>query len=119
MSTTIGGEITVNDANSYINSFIANYVTPGDFPVKSFIFDAELLKNYLDNNPDIINMKFMLGEKEFDVDGTPTTLPTLIITGYDANGDYIKSSVGKVLDMSKPCPPFCPTTGAAANDNIN
>ncbi len=116
---TIGGEITVNDANTYINAFIANYVATGDFPVKSFIFDAELLRTYLDNNPDIENMKFMLGEKEFDVDGTPTNLPTLIITGYDSNGDYIKSSPGKVLDKSQPCPPKCPTVGNAASDNIS
>lgn len=117
--STIGGEITINDANTYIDSFISSYVTPGDFPVKSFIFDAGLLKTYLNDNPDIVNMKFMLGEKEFDVEGTATMLPTLIIVGYDANGNYIKSSPGKVLDMSKPCPPFCPTTGAAASNNIS
>lgn len=117
--STIGGEITISDANTYIDSFIGSYVTPGDFPVKSFIFDAGLLKSYLDSNTDIVNMKFMLGEKEFDVEGTTTILPTLIIVGYDANGNYIKSSPGKVLDMSKPCPPFCPTTGAAASNNIS
>lgn len=115
---TIGGEITVSDANAFINAFIAKYIVTNDFPVKSFIFDAELLRNYLDNNPDIENMKFMLGEKEYDVDGTATSLPTLIITGYEANGDYVMSSPGKVLDKAGPCPPNCPTVGNAANDNI-
>lgn len=116
---TIGGEISVSDANSHINDYISSYFTPGDFPVKSFIFDAGLLKDYLNNNPSIENMKFMLGEKDFIVDGSSKTMPTLVIVGYDANGNYVKSSTNKVLNGAHPCPTLCPTVGAAANDNIS
>ncbi|MEZ5017938.1 MAG: hypothetical protein R2800_12845 [Flavipsychrobacter sp.] len=116
---TIGGEITVSDANSHINAFISSYFTPGDFPVKSFIFDAGLLKSYLDNNPSIVNMKFMLAEKEFLVDGNTKVMPTMVLVGYDSSGNYVKLSNGKVLNSAEPCPTMCPTVGAAANDNIS
>ena len=117
--STIGGEISVTDANEHINDFISTYVTPGDFPTKSFIFDAKLLKDYLNDNPTIENMKFMLGEKDFVVGSSTETLPTLIIVGYDSSGNYIKSSTDKVLNGAEPCPPKCPTVGNAANDTIS
>ncbi len=117
--STIGGEITVTNANNYIEDFIDNYYDTNKFPTKSFIFDAGLLRDYLNDNTNIVNMKFMLGERQFDDDGTMKTLPTLIIVGYDSNGNYIKSSTNMVLDGSKPCPPFCPTVGNAANDTIS
>lgn len=115
----IGGEISVADANNHINEYITDYFDTGKFPVKSFIFDATLLKNYLNNNATIENMKFMLGEKQYTIDGKAETLPTLVVVGYDSSGNYIKSSPGMVLDNTGPCPPNCPTVGNAANDNIS
>lgn len=114
MPTTNGAEVTVTVANQYIADFITNYFTPCTVPVKSMIMDAGLLRSYL-SNTDIENVKFMLGERPI---GTNEKTLTLIVAGYDANGNYVLTEDDMVLDHTKPCPPDCPTTGNAANDYI-
>ncbi len=111
--TTNGAEVSVATANGYIQQYIEDYFTPGIVPVKSMIFDAAMLRSYL-TNTNIQNIKFMLGVRPF---GTGETL-TLVIAGYDENGNYILTPSGNVLDYSSPCPDACPTTGNAANDYI-
>lgn len=113
MATPNGAEVPVATANGYITQYIDDYYTPGIMPVKSLILDADLLRSYL-SNPDITNIKFMLGVRPF---GTDETI-TLVVAGYDANGDYILTSSGNVLDHANPCPTNCPTVGNAQNDLI-
>ncbi|MBW7914624.1 MAG: hypothetical protein H3C54_13220 [Taibaiella sp.] len=114
---TNGAEISVAVANDYINDFIANYFDTGKAPVKSMILDAGLLRDYL-SNPVIQNIKFMLGERTVVENGIDKKVFTLIVAGYDANGNYILTPSGNVLDHTTPCPTMCPTAGNAANDNI-
>lgn len=116
MSTTHGAEVTVNIANGYINDYLADFFTPGITPTKSMIMDAELLRSYL-SNQNIKNVKFMLGKKVIDNDGTSMETFTLIVAGYDSNDNYVLTPNNKVLDNTSPCPDKCPS-GNAGNDNI-
>lgn len=113
-----GEEIAVSTANDYIEDFIDNYYDTGKAPVKSMIMDAKLLKDYLNDNSSIENVKFVLGARTIDIDNVPTEVFTLIVAGYDSNGDYVLSSPNKILDNMTPCPSYCPTVGDAANDYI-
>lgn len=115
---TNGSNISVPEANGYITEFINNYFNTGKVPVKSLIMSADLLRDYL-NNDSIENVKFMLGERTVDEDGTSKKTLTLVVAGYDSNGDYVLTSDGKVPDHLVPCPNMCPTVGNAANDLIS
>lgn len=117
MPTTNGAEVTVTVANQYIADFITNYFTPGTVPVKSMIMDAGLLRTYL-NDASIENVKFMLGERTINNGGTNVQTLTLIVAGYDADGNYVLTQDGMILDHMAPCPFDCPTVGNAANDYI-
>jgi hypothetical protein len=118
MSTVNGAEISVATANEYIERYLANYFTPGKTPVKSMIIDAQMLRNYL-SNPDIQNVKFVLGAMDYVHQGVTTEVFTLIVAGYDAAGNYILTPNGLVIDQTKPCPPDCPPIGNAGNDFIS
>lgn len=111
---TIGGEISVSTANGYITSFITNYFTPGNVPVKSFFMDAQLIRDYL-ANPEIKNVKFVLGESPLGESNSDSL--TLILVGVDSNDNYVKTVNGNVLDEVTRCPPHC-QSGQAANDLI-
>lgn len=119
--TTTGknGElIPVSEANDYITAFLNNHYDANSFGkvnVKSFIFDADLLREYL-SNTSITDVKLMLGER----DHSGTKYPTIIFTGYDANGNYVKAGPNHdmVADHCAICPPNCPTVGTASNDLI-
>lgn len=111
----IGAPITVEEANQYIDAHISQFFDTGKYPIKSFIFDAGLLRDYLVANPEIQNMKFMLGMRP---DGTGNNTSTMIIVGYDANGNYIKTADQMVLDQAGACPYNCPSVGNAAHDHI-
>ena len=50
-TSKIGAPIPVNEANQYIDSHISEFFNTGKYPVKSFIFDAGLLRDYLVANP--------------------------------------------------------------------
>lgn len=117
MSAINGEEISVSTANGYIQDFIEHYFDTGKVPVKSMIMDADLIRNYL-SNEEIRNVKFMLGERTVDHNGAPTPTLTIIVTGYDSDGNYITNN-GMVPDHTAPCPHLCPTIGDAANDFIS
>lgn len=118
MSTTNGQAISVSTANGYIEDFIDNFYDTGKVPVKSLIMDAGLLRSYLSDTT-IENVKFMLGERTVDVNGTPTQTLTLIVAGYNQSGDYVLLPNNQILDNMAPCPTRCPSTGDAANDYIS
>ena len=52
-------------------------------------------------------------------DGGMITVPTMVIVGYDNDGNYIKDEDNMVLDTCVPCPPTCPLVGDAQNDRIS
>ena len=111
---TNGSFIPVPTANNYIRKFIDDYFSTGLVPTKSMILDAALLRDYLNGNPAIVNLKLVLGAK--DVNGTQAL--TLIIAGYDDEGNYILGPENSVMDNVVPCPPGCVTVGNASNDFI-
>lgn len=111
----IGAPIPVDEANDYISNHIATYYETGKYPVKSLLFSAELLRNYLNENPNIENMKFMLAVKPDDA-GIENI--SMIVVGYDAEGNYVKLPGNMVLDHCMPCPYNCPLIGNAKNDHI-
>ncbi|MCB0696584.1 MAG: hypothetical protein KDC07_04425 [Chitinophagaceae bacterium] len=115
--TTNGAEVSVATANGYITDFITDYYDTGKVPVKSMIMSASLLRTYLANAA-IENVKFMLGSRKVDINGTETEVLTLVVGGYDANGNYVLTTNGEVLDHMAPCPNSCPTVGDAASDTI-
>lgn len=117
MPTTNGAEVPVATANGYITKFITDYFDAGTVPVKSMIMSADLLRDYL-SNPAIENVKFMLGARDIDENGTPKEVLTLVVGGYDAVGDYVLTPSGNIMDHMEPCPNRCPTIGNAANDLI-
>lgn len=117
MSTTNGAEVSVATANAYIEDFIDTYYTPGAAPVKSMIMDAQLLRNYL-SNTEITNVKFVLGARTVQQNGQDVKVFTLVVAGYDSDGDYVLTTNGNILDHMEPCPNSCPTIGNAANDYI-
>lgn len=114
-----GEEILVTTANGYITDFISDYYDTGKAPVKSMIIDADLLRSYLANNA-VKNIKFTLGARTISVNNENQEIFTLIVAGYDSNGNYVFSSTNpnKVLDHSGACPPSCPS-GNAGNDLIS
>jgi hypothetical protein len=111
----IGAYVSVSEANEFINSHITNYFETNKYPVKSLIFNAEMLRKYLNDYPQIQNMKFMLGVKP-DAGGDSTI--TMVIVGYDLEGNYVKIDGNTVLDNCAPCPYSCPAYGDASHDNI-
>ena len=117
MSTVNGAEIPVGTANTYIERYLANYFVPGKTPVKSMIIDAQMLRDYL-SNPDIQNVKFVLGARDVVAGGGTIEVFTLVVAGYDSAGNYVLTPSGNILDQMTPCPNLCPTVGNAANDFI-
>lgn len=115
--------IPIDTANkmllSYLNSI--NY-TQNDSDLHSIIFDADMVRRLaLDSR--VKNIKIMFahsleyinaGGKDINC-GYQSKELTLILSGYDSDGNYITPD-NTVLEMGSPCPPSCPTEGTAAND---
>jgi hypothetical protein len=116
MTTTIGAPISIEEANQYITNHLEGYFNTGHYPVKSFSYDAGLLRDYLNQNPNVQNVKIVLGVRPDD--GGVNT-PTVVLVGYDAQGNYIKTADNTVLDQAAACPHVCPTIGAASHDLIS
>ncbi|WP_276132705.1 hypothetical protein [Polluticoccus soli] len=114
--TTIGAPVSIEEANQYITNHIDGYFNPGHYPVKSFSYDAGLLRDYLNANPNIENVKIVLGVRP---DEGGTNAPTLVLVGYDVHGNYIKTADNMVLDQAISCPHACPTVGPASQDLIS
>ena len=121
--------ISLDSANkmllSYLNSI--NYHV-NDTDLRSVIFDASQLRNYL-SNPMITNVKLMFAHTldyinsggKNNYAGYKSGALTLIVACYDANGNYVydnAASYSTVLDYGMPCPSSCPTAGTAAVDTF-
>ncbi len=128
-----GGEtsqfIPVDSANKMINSYLMSingYAS--DTALDCIIVDADMLRAYLDDscNGKIAKVKLMLAHTlDYINNGNagvycgyqPGAL-TLLIAGYDAQGNYIVASGNTLLDHGMPCPAYCPRSGNASNNMI-
>lgn len=119
--------IRVEAADSMINSYLTsiNYQLE-DSNVRSFIIDADALRQYLlcGKGRDISKLKIMLAHNQDYIRnggfgqpcGYSNTALTIVLAGYDAAGDYIYAPKGRVMDFSMPCPKDCPKAGSATSD---
>ncbi len=123
------------DSNSFIpvdsaNKMLTSYLTSIDNPqsegsLKSLIIDASALRSYLNNteNGEINKVKIMFAHTleyinsghEGQNAGYQSGALTLIIAGYDDEGNYIYNHENKVLDNGAGCPINCPS-GEAGNE---
>lgn len=119
--------IPVDTANKMINSYITSLNgNSGNEYLYSLIADADDLREYLDNNPNVTNVKFMFAHTlDYINNGhggqncnTKAGALTLVIAGYDASGNYVIGTNG-VMDNLQPCPINCPSTGTASSNTIS
>jgi len=108
---------------SYLNSI---HYTQNDTYLRSVIFDADSLRRLLNDNShgEIKHIKIMFAHTLDYINGGHADQMakyrsgalTLIIAGYDDEGNYIYYPLGKVLNNGIPCPTSCPATGTATDD---
>jgi hypothetical protein len=118
--------IHIDSANRMIMSYLnaINY-TVNTNETRSLIFDANVLKNYLNTgNGQIKKIKFIFAHNmnyinsgfEGERPSSNDNALTLIIVGVDGNGNYVFDPNQKALDFCQPCPTECLQVGSAANN---
>lgn len=125
--TAFSKPITIDSANKMIQSYLVS-INPTDNPnaIKSLIFDASVLRDYLNNDQDgeITHLKMVFahtldyinsGHYGQRPDSNQQAL-TLVLVGYGADENYIYHDGNLAFDFCQPCPRECPTAGSAAND---
>lgn len=111
---------------SYLQSIAPDTGEQSAPDLHSLIMDAEALREYL-NNTEIKSVKFMFAHTLEYIDsghqgqnaGYKSGALTLIVAGYDTNGNYIFSHGDRVPNHCTPCPEFCGKKGAAAGDLLH
>ncbi len=118
--------IPIDSANKMINSYLLSIetgVTPLVPDLHSLILNADAIRAYL-SNTDISNVKIMFAHTLDYINnsnngvhcGYESGALTVIIAGYDEDGDYVYYDTDNVLNKSNPCPIQCPSIGTASND---
>lgn len=119
--------ILIDTANRMIQSYLdgINY-TVNTQEVRSLIFDADVLRNYINDTTQgiIKNVKFIFAHTldyihsghEGQRPDTNNHALTMIIVGVDQNGNYVYTPDNKAMDFLQPCPPQCYDEGDAVND---
>lgn len=105
--------------SSYLNSINANN---NDSDLRAIIYNADTLRDYL-SNASIKYVKFMLAHTlEYINEGHANQKAgyvagnlTIIIAGFDEQGNYIYNKGNLVPDHGMPCPESCPTGAAGGN----
>lgn len=126
-TTASSSFITVDTANRMISSYLNSiHASTNDTDLYSIIVDADSLRKMLDttNGIHIKRVKLMLAHKQSYVNSGLGNTPcgysrnglTIIIAGYDANGDYTYQPANSVLNNGMPCPTSCPVTGTASGN---
>ncbi len=109
--------IPADSANRMTSSYLISVGAASHDTLQYWTIEADALKAYLADTG-IRTMKVALAhtlqyinEGHYGVAAgfSPQAL-TLVITGLDENGNTVFYSNGRVLDHTRPCPPFCPTT---------
>lgn len=118
--------IPLDSANKMLSSYLSsiNYQS-NDTDIQSWIFDAKLLRKYLDSLPgsgDISFVKIGVAHKLSYINsghanqraGYKSAALTVLVSGYTSNGDYIFYPENLVIDNAMACPTNCPPGAAAA-----
>jgi hypothetical protein len=111
--------INKDTANIMLQSYQASLKTDSN-SLKSLIVDANDLRAYLADSA-ITNVKLMFAHTLDYIHSGHSGQPcgyqsgalTLILAGYDAEGNYKYFDVNNVMDHARPCPTLCPTNGTA------
>jgi len=116
--------IPIDSANKMIMSYIKSTESDDD-ALRSLILNADSLR-YMLSDSRITNVKLMFahtldyvnnGGKDQNC-GYKSGKLTLVIAGYDQNGDYVYNPTSSVLNQCMPCPAFCPTIGTSTSDSL-
>ncbi len=121
------GYIGKDTANKMIESYLtsiagdtANLPAPN---LNSLIMDADLLRDYL-NNREIKKVKVMFAHRLDYINsghagqnaGLRSDALTIILAGYNKEGNYIFAPGNMVPNHATPCPRNCPDFGSASNN---
>ena len=115
--------IPVDSANKMIQSYLGS-INNDASDLKSLIFDADSLRALLNNQPQIKKVRLFFAHTLSYINSGGQDQPcgyqsgalTVVMGGYDVNGNYLYYPAGRVPDTGIPCPTSCPTTGEAASD---
>jgi|GEM_PF-4468161 len=111
-TTTPGAFISADEANGYIARYADEVTASGnDQCIKSYIIDADLMREYLNNCPDVKYLQVSLGKTDL----TAPTMPlgpghNFIFVGVNSTKNYVLYN-GDVLDNGDPCPNNCSYCG--------
>ena len=123
--------IPVDSANRMINSYLASISGDSVMDLHSLDYDVDSLISYL-QTAGIKHVKFMFAHTLDYINaggygqyaGYQSGALTLVIAGYDAQGNYVYYQYPKtqncplVEDHFTPCPNDCPTQGTASSDTL-
>lgn len=116
--------VPVDTANKMINSYIGSLNgNPNNQYLYSLIVDANDLRDYLDANPSVTNVKLMFAHTLSYINsgggnqncGTKAGQLTIIMAGYNASGNYVITN-NQVMNHAMPCPTSCPSVGTATSN---
>lgn len=125
LSSVDPGYIRSDSANKMIRSYLKSLdsLPIADTPMlKSLIIDAGSLRDYL-SDTSIKSVKLMFAHTlsyiNLGHEGKPgynSDALTVVIAGYDGNGNYVLKDDSLALDHARPCPRNCPSSGTASFD---
>ena len=132
IDTEFSRPINIDTANRMIQSYLtAINSTVNTQEIKSIIYDADVLRTYLDQHVGtdmkrIEKIKFIFAHSlDYVNSGNAGKRPdtnshalTLVIVGVDKDGDYVYTPNGEALDFGQPCPPRCPAQGTSGSDTL-
>ncbi len=124
----------IDSCNKMIFSYLQSVGYPqqqNDSNLYSLIYSADTLKAFLNANPSVTKLKFMLAHTlDYINNGGQGQgcrhqigALTLVIAGYDAKGNYVfyyspRTQAAMAMDHFSPCPYCCPTQGTAMSDTL-
>ena len=125
----IDGYVAKDTANKMIESYLTSIKSEdnnSDRPnLNSLILEADPLRDYL-QNPEIRRVKVMLAHSLEFINsghfgqnaGYHSGELTIVLAGYNKDGDYVFSPGNRVLNHAMPCPRNCPDAGTASNATL-
>lgn len=117
--------LPVDTANLMIQSYLTSIPSGDTNRVISMIVDADDLRYYL-SDTSIKGIKLMLahplsyihaGNEGID-GGLNSSALTVVLAGFNSNGNYVLSPDNMVLNKVLRCPPFCLSSGNAGSNLI-
>lgn len=119
--------IPADSANKMLGSYL-NSINSGsnDSDIRSWSIDVDQLRLLIDSagqSNSVKHLKIMLSHSLDYINSGHASIPcgynknalTIIIAGYDIEGNYIFSTNNSVLNRAKPCPSNCPPGNAGSN----